>query len=285
MKFDSIGVVGFGTMGSGVVVTAVSKGLDVKVFTRSEDSYKKGLAQVEGSLARFIKKGLLPDGASDYIKRCSRVTEFKEFTNCDFVLEAVPESKKLKREIFKKLDAELSSEITIASNTSSVSITEISDATSHPGRVIGMHFMNPVPLMPLVEIIQGKNTNAETLAKAKKLAEILGKTAVEVKDSPGFAINRLLIPQINEACFAVMEGISDANGIDTVMKLGASHPMGPLALGDLIGLDIVLAIMESLHQGFGDDKYRPCPLLAQMVRDGKLGRKTGQGFFDYAKRA
>jgi len=283
MEFGKIGVIGMGTMGGGIVVTALSKGFKVKAMEVNDALIKKGLATAETNLGRMIKKGTLTGAPADYLKNLETTTKTEELSDCCIVIEAATENKPVKLDIFRKLDAAMPAAAVLATNTSSISITEIAAVTKRADKVIGMHFMNPVPLMKLVEIIRGIATSDETYAFVKELSEKLDKTPVPVNDSPAFAVNRLLIPMINEACFAVMENVAEPASIDAVMKLGANHPLGPLALGDLIGLDVCLAIMEVLYDGFKDPKYRPCPLLVKMVRAGYLGKKSGRGFYTYAK--
>ncbi len=281
--FERIAVVGAGTMGNGIVQTFAAHGSHVTMVDVNAAALERGRATIEKSLARFVKKEKLTQAEADTI--LGRIVTSSDLTGAkeaQLVIEAVLEKREVKREVFGRLD-ELCPESTIlATNTSSISITEIGAATKRADRVIGMHFMNPVPLMKLVEIIRGHETSDATTATVVACAEALGKVPVEVNDYPGFVANRILMPMINEAAFCVMEGVAEPEAIDTVMKLGMNHPMGPLVLADFIGLDICLDIMEVLHQGLGDSKYRPCPLLRRLVAAGNLGRKSGKGFFTYA---
>jgi 3-hydroxybutyryl-CoA dehydrogenase len=240
------------------------------------------MGSVRKSVERMVKKGLLTESdAAKVVARIAPSTAMKDVGSADLVVEAVPERVELKREVFLQLDRLASARAVLASNTSSISITELAAVTNMPERVIGMHFMNPVPVMQLVELIRGLETSDETVGRVVAAVESLGKTAVEARDYPGFVSNRVLMPMINEAVYCLMEGIASKEGIDAIMKLGMNHPMGPLALADFIGLDVCLEIMRVLHQGFGDDKYRPCPLLKKMVAAGHLGRKVGRGFYTY----
>ncbi|MFA5479148.1 MAG: 3-hydroxybutyryl-CoA dehydrogenase [Candidatus Muiribacteriota bacterium] len=281
MDFKKIGLIGLGTMGSGIATVSLAAGFSVKVLEINETVLEKGMSVIKKNISRMIKKELLTQTEEEYMSKIEHTFTIDGMADCCFVVEAATENKEVKLDIFRKLDEILPSEVILATNTSSISITEIAANTKRPDKVIGMHFMNPVPIMKLVEVIRGLATSDETFSKVKLLSEKLGKTPVEVNDYPGFVVNRLLIPMINEACYTLMEGVADAESIDTVMKLGAAHPMGPLALGDLIGLDVCLSIMEVLYDGFKDTKYRPCPLLVKMVNAGYLGRKTGKGFFSY----
>jgi 3-hydroxybutyryl-CoA dehydrogenase len=281
-----VAVIGGGTMGNGIAQVFASSGIDVELVDAKPEFVERAMATIGKNLDRVAKKQEWPAGrAAEVLGRIHGGTDAKGARDCQLVVEAVPETMAIKRDIFKALDA-IAPEATIfASNTSSISITEIAAATSRPDRFIGMHFMNPVPVMQLVEIIRGLATTDATYAVVEELTRRLGKTPVEVNDYPGFVSNRILMPMINEAVYCLMEGVAQPEAIDTVMKLGMNHPMGPLALADLIGLDTCLSIMEVLHEGFGDSKYRPCPLLRKMVRAGYLGRKSGRGFYDYAARA
>jgi 3-hydroxybutyryl-CoA dehydrogenase len=242
----------------------------------------RAAATIQKSLERMVKKGTLgSEQVPVILERIARTTKPEAAREAQIVIEAVPEDLSLKREVFVRLDEAVQSDCILASNTSSIPITALASATRRPDRFIGMHFMNPVPLMQLVEIIRGHATSDETAAETERLARELGKTPVTVQDYPGFISNRLLMPMINEAVYCLMEGVAGRDEIDTVMKLGMNHPMGPLTLADFIGLDVCLHIMEVLHDGLGDDKYRPCPLLRRMVQAGYLGRKTGRGFYEY----
>ena len=281
--FQKVAVVGAGTMGNGIAQTFAAYGASVQLVDVDENGLKKGLATIESSLARFVKKGTLPEADAKAI--LARITPSKELASIrdvELVVEAVVEKPEVKAAVFRQLDAQCPAHTILSSNTSSISITKIAAATKRADRVIGMHFMNPVPLMKLVEVIRGQETSAETTAKVMSASESLEKVPVEASDYPGFVSNRVLMPMINEAVYCLMEGVSTREGIDTVMKLGMNHPMGPLALADLIGLDVCLDILEVLHAGLGDDKYRPSPLLRRYVAAGRLGKKSGKGFYDYA---
>ena len=283
MSIQKIAVVGGGTMGNGIAHVAAQAGKSVRLLDVSSDVLEKAMATIGKNLDRQIKKGTLDEGAKgDILGRIETGTDLAAgVTDADLVVEAVPEKMELKDTIFRTLDASAPAGAILASNTSSISITQIAAVTNRPGQVIGMHFMNPVPMMQLVEIIRGLATTDETTAAVVALAEELGKTPVEVNDFPGFVSNRVLLPMINEAVTALMEGVAQPEAIDTVMKLGMNHPMGPLALADLIGLDTCLNILEVLHRELGDDRYRPSPLLRKYVAAGWLGRKSGRGFYVY----
>ncbi|NLU50027.1 MAG: 3-hydroxybutyryl-CoA dehydrogenase [Syntrophomonadaceae bacterium] len=275
-------VLGAGTMGAGIVQVAAQAGFDVVVRDIKQEFVDKAIKGIEKNLAKMAEKGKLSaDDKNVIMGRISGTVDMAAAKDCDVVIEAAIEVMDIKKAIFKELDETCKPECILASNTSALSITEIGAATGRADKVIGMHFFNPVPAMKLVEIIKGASTSQETFDIIKNLTSNLGKTPVEINEAPGFVVNRLLVPMLNEGMYALMEGVANASDIDTSMKLGAGHPMGPLALADMIGLDIVLAVMETLHREFGDDKYRPCPLLIKMVRAGKLGRKTGEGFFKY----
>ena len=283
-EIKKVAVVGAGTMGNGIVHVFAQNGFDVTMIDVRAEALEAARKSIAGNLDRQIKKGTLSEADRDTaLSRIATETVLASaVADADLVVEAATENTELKFRIFEQIDAAAPAHAILASNTSSISITEIAARTKRPEKVIGMHFMNPVPVMKLVEIIRGLATSDETTATIVALSERLGKTVAEAQDYPGFVANRILMPMINEAVFCLMEGVATAESIDTVMKLGMNHPMGPLALADLIGLDTCLAILEVLHRGLGDDKYRPCPLLRKYVASGKLGRKTGEGFYSYA---
>jgi len=283
MSIDRIAVVGGGTMGNGIAHVAAQHGKTVRLVDLDADVLDHALETIGANLDRQIKKGRLEQGArEEVLGRIETVTDLASAVgDVQLIVEAVPERAELKAAVFSTLDEAAPDDAILASNTSSISITEIAAHTRRPEQVIGMHFMNPVPVMKLVEVIRGLATSDETTAAVVALSEELGKTPVEVNDFPGFVSNRVLMPMINEAVFALMEGVAEPDAIDTVMKLGMNHPMGPLALADLIGLDTCLNILEVLHRELGDDRYRPCPLLRKYVAAGWLGRKAGRGFYPY----
>ena len=279
---EKIFVLGAGTMGAGIVQAFAQKGYEVIVRDIKDEFVEKGLAGINKSLSRLVSKGkMTEDSKEEILSRISGTTDMNLAADCDLVVEAAIENMKIKKEIFAELDRICKPETILASNTSSLSITEVASATGRPEKVIGMHFFNPAPVMKLVEIIRGMATSQETFDAVKELSLAIGKEPVEVAEAPGFVVNRILIPMINEASFILQEGIASVEDIDTAMKFGANHPMGPLALGDLIGLDVCLAIMDVLYSETGDTKYRASSTLRKYVRAGWLGRKSGRGFYNY----
>lgn len=281
---QNIVVIGGGTMGNGIAHTAAASGLDVTLVDVNEAILQRAVTTITSNLQRGVDKGKMTAEERDAIvARINPTTDLEAIAHADIVIEAIIEKLEAKTELFAKLDKVTSPDCILASNTSSISITKIAAATARPDKVIGMHFMNPVPVMTLVEVIRGIATSDETWQKVEDLSKRMGKTPIEVNDYPGFISNRVLMPMINEAIFTLYEGVATREAIDGVMKLGMNHPMGPLTLADFIGLDVCLAILRVLEQGFGDPKYRPCPLLVKMVDAGWLGRKSGRGFYEYKK--
>jgi 3-hydroxybutyryl-CoA dehydrogenase len=279
----SIGVVGAGTMGNGIAQVFAQAGFNVYLQDTVLVALDRARTTIEASLERLVSKNILRQDERDAtLERLSTVRDLGAFSEVDYIVEAIIEDTDAKKNLFTVLDSLVGSSVILASNTSSISISTLAATTARPDRVLGMHFMNPAPLMPLVELVKGQHTSQETMEAAVALCDRLEKTAVESADRPGFIANRILMPMINEAIYALMDNVGTAEAIDTVMKLGMKHPMGPLALADLIGLDVCLDIMQVLHEGFDDDKYQPCPLLRKMVEAGTLGRKTGAGFYNYS---
>ena len=281
----TIGVVGAGTMGSGIAQVAAAAGFNVVLRDVSEAALERGFRIIERSLGKLVNKGKITEEASkEILGRIRKTLDLQDMREADMVIEAAFEKMEVKKELFGELDKVCRPQVILASNTSSLSITEIASSTSRPHKVVGMHFFNPVPVLPLVEIVQGLTTSEDTVELAYQVAKKLGKSPIKTKDQPGFIVNRILVPYMNEAAFAYMEGVGSAEEIDQAMKWGANMPIGPLALLDLVGIDVALDVMEVLYKEFGDPKFRPAPILRQMVRAGYLGRKTGKGFFEYGEK-
>jgi 3-hydroxybutyryl-CoA dehydrogenase len=281
-KFDKIGVIGAGTMGNGIAQACAVAGLDVVMTDVADAAVARGLATIEGSLDRLVKKDkLTADAKTQALARIKGATDYAALAQCDLIIEAATENLPIKLEILRRADALAKPDALLASNTSSISITTLAAVTSRADRFLGIHFFNPVALMALVELVRGLQTSDQTIAAARTFAERLGKSAIVVRNSPGFVVNRILCPMVNEAIFALQEGLASAEDIDNGMKLGCNHPIGPLALADLIGLDVLLAVMSVFYADFNDPKYRPAPLLKEMVAAGYLGRKTKRGFYRY----
>jgi 3-hydroxybutyryl-CoA dehydrogenase len=282
VSIETVGIIGAGQMGSGIAQVSAQAGLSVRLHDVSADRIAAGLATINGNLARIVSKGTMTDSELQAVLgRISSAADYSDFNDCDLVIEAATENEEVKRKIFASVSKALSPKTMLATNTSSISITRLASATDRPDRFIGIHFMNPVPKMQLVELIRGIATEDPTFEAARVYIEKLGKTITVAEDFPAFIVNRILLPMINEAIYTLYEGVGSVEAIDTAMRLGANHPMGPLQLADFIGLDTCLSVMQVLHEGLADSKYRPCPLLVKYVEAGWLGRKVGRGFYDY----
>ena len=282
VSIETVGIIGAGQMGSGIAQVSAQAGLSVRLHDISADRIAAGLATINGNLARLVSKGTMTDSERQAVLgRISSAADYSDFNECDLVIEAATENEEVKRKIFGSVSKALSPKTMLATNTSSISITRLASATDRPDRFIGIHFMNPLPKMQLVELIRGIATEDPTFEAARVYIEKLGKTITVAEDFPAFIVNRILLPMINEAIYTLYEGVGSVEAIDTAMRLGANHPMGPLQLADFIGLDTCLSVMQVLHEGLADSKYRPCPLLVKYVEAGWLGRKVGRGFYDY----
>ena len=278
----NFGIIGAGTMGNGIAHVSALSGFNTFILDLNKNSLKRGLETIEGNLQRQVKKEKISQSEmNSALGKIKSITDYDDLAVCDVIIEAATENQSVKEKIFTSMDSVCKTDAILATNTSSISITAIAEVTSRPEKVIGMHFMNPVPIMKLVEVVRGKKTDDETTNKVIEISKEMGKSPVECNDSPGFVTNRILMPMINEAVYCLMEGVGTKEAIDKIMQLGMSHPMGPLTLADLIGLDVCRDILQVLHRDLGDDKYAPCPLLEKMVHKNRLGRKTGQGFYQY----
>ena len=285
MTIEKIGIIGAGTMGHGIALVAAKAGYEIVLHDVKDEYVKKGLGSIEKFINKSVEKGkMTSEDKKSILEKIHGTTKLEDMKDVDLIIEAIVEEVKIKKEVFQKLDGICKKETLFSSNTSTIPITDLASSTKRPDQFIGMHFMNPVPLMKLVEVIRGLRTSQDTTTTIKHLAEKMGKTPIEVNDGPGFISNRVLFAMINEAMFCLQDGTGTVQSIDSVMKLGMNHPMGPLELADLIGLDVSLNIMNVLYEGFNDSKYRPCPLLKKMIQAGYLGRKTGKGFYEYPPR-